>query len=122
MDHAPHVLQARDSTILQARDSTSCPDSISGGGIAGIVIGTIVGTLLIIWLLRVCSLPGAWGDGKRDYGYSSSGGGGGGGPVEVRTSHRRRRSSPSYMDYVEKPSRSRRYRGEVRRPAKVYLS
>ncbi|KAF7593416.1 hypothetical protein BBP40_011518 [Aspergillus hancockii] len=97
--------------ILQARQASSdnCPDSISGGGIAGIVIGSIAGTLLLLWLWRVCSLPGAQGGGEPDYGYSSHSGGG----YETRHRHRRRRS-PSYYEYVEKPS--------VRRPAKVYLS
>ncbi|PKX91958.1 uncharacterized protein P174DRAFT_433372 [Aspergillus novofumigatus IBT 16806] len=110
-----NILQARQSTTTSS-ESCNCPDSISGGGIAGIVIGSIVGTLLLIWLFRVCSLPGAWGGGEPDYGYS------GGGGTEVRSTHRRSRSSPSYVEYVDKPSRSRRYREDVRRPAKVYLN
>ncbi|KAH1353439.1 hypothetical protein KXV22_001802 [Aspergillus fumigatus] len=109
-----NILQARQST--SSSDNCNCPNSISGGGIAGIVIGSIVGTLLLIWLFRVCSLPGAWGGGEPDHGYS------GGGGTEVRSTHRRSRSSPSYVDYVDKPSRSRRYREDIRRPAKVYLN
>ncbi|KAE8380060.1 hypothetical protein BDV26DRAFT_258214 [Aspergillus bertholletiae] len=52
--------------LLETRQTSSdnCPDSISGGGIAGIVIGSIAGTLLLLWLWRVCSLPGARGDGE----------------------------------------------------------
>ncbi|GFF49964.1 hypothetical protein IFM51744_07215 [Aspergillus udagawae] len=109
-----NILQARQSS--SSSDNCNCPSGISGGGIAGIVIGTIAGTLLLIWLFRVCSLPGAFGGGEPDYGYS------GGGGTEVRSTHRRRRSSPSYVEYVEKPSRSRRRREDIRRPAKVYLN
>ncbi|KAH1661543.1 hypothetical protein KXX15_001130 [Aspergillus fumigatus] len=109
-----NILQARQST--SSSDNCNCPNSISGGGIAGIVIGSIVGTLLLIWLFRVCSLPGAWGGGEPDHGYS------GGGGTEVRSTHRRSRSSPSYVDCVDKLSRSRRYREDIRRPAKVYLN
>ncbi|KAF7137028.1 hypothetical protein CNMCM5793_006832 [Aspergillus hiratsukae] len=110
-----NILQARQST--SSSDSCNCPDSISGGGIAGIVLGTIVGTLLLIWLFRVCSLPGAPAGGDpADYGYS------GGGGTEVRSTHRRRRSSPLTVEYVEKPGRSRRHRDDIRRPAKVYLN
>ncbi|KAL4897780.1 hypothetical protein BDV59DRAFT_168526, partial [Aspergillus ambiguus] len=97
--------------ILQPRQQTSdCPSTISGGGIAGIVLGTIAGTLLILWLLRLCSLPGARGGGVPDWGYSTVGG------TETRHRRRRRRRSPSYYEYVEKPEHR-----SVRRPAKVYL-
>lgn len=103
-DVQPNNLHARQSS------SNECPSTISGGGIAGIVIGTIAGTLLIQWLIRLCQLPGARGEASPDYKYSS--------PVGVETRHRhrsRRRRSPTY-EYVEKPS------GSVRRPAKVYLN
>ncbi|PWY92635.1 hypothetical protein BO70DRAFT_357773 [Aspergillus heteromorphus CBS 117.55] len=91
---------------LRTRDEPSsvgggggCPSTISGGGIAGIVLGTIAGTLLLLWLFRLCTMP-------REEGV-----------LTTRTQHRRRRRrrSPGFY-YVEKP------RGEVRRPAKVYLS
>src|SRR4051794_3163110 len=47
------VLPHRPSLLLLARQSgsTSC-NCISGGSIAGIVIGTILGTLLILWLFN----------------------------------------------------------------------
>ncbi|KAJ5769225.1 hypothetical protein N7520_003784 [Penicillium odoratum] len=94
-----------------------CPSTISGGAIAGIVIGTIAGTLLLLWLWRVCRLPGAWsGGGEPDVGYR---------PPVTRTRGRRRRSTGSYVDVIEKPHSSRssrQYRENVRRPAKVYLS
>ncbi|PLB53178.1 hypothetical protein P170DRAFT_125104 [Aspergillus steynii IBT 23096] len=101
--------------ILHARQESSggsdnCPSTISGGAIAGIVIGSIAGTLLILWLFKVCALPGARDGGEPDYGYVSGKGG-------TETRHRRRRRrSPSYVEYIEKPPRS------VRRPAKVYLN
>lgn len=110
--------QAPTLNILHTRQESSggsdnCPSTISGGAIAGIVIGTIAGTLLILWLFKVCALPGARNGGEPDYGYVSGKGGGG---TETRHRHRRRRRSPSYVEYVEKPPRS------VRRPAKVYLN
>ncbi|KAJ6111859.1 hypothetical protein N7523_007920 [Penicillium sp. IBT 18751x] len=100
---------------LVARAPDGCPSTISGGGIAGIVLGSIAGTLLILWLWRVCSLPGAWSGGKEpDLGYR---------PPVTRTSssRRRRRSRGPYVDYVEK-SPSRRYRDDVRRPQRVYIA
>ncbi|KAL5359779.1 hypothetical protein BJX96DRAFT_61940 [Aspergillus floccosus] len=105
------VSQAPITNLLQPRQNTSsdCPSTISGGGIAGIVLGTIAGTLLILWLVRLCSLPGAFNGEVPEREYSTTGG--------METRHRRRRRrSPTYFEYVEKPARS------VRRPAKVYLS
>ncbi|KAJ5460042.1 uncharacterized protein N7458_001594 [Penicillium daleae] len=104
---------------LAPRDSNGCPSTLSGGSIAGIVIGSIFGTLFLIWLWRFLKLPWGGDDGS-DVGYR---------PPITRTAagdeRRRRRRRPSNVDYyVEKPrsSSSRRYRDEVRRPAKVYLS
>ncbi|OQD76918.1 hypothetical protein PENDEC_c003G00530 [Penicillium decumbens] len=100
---------------IVARASDGCPSTISGGGIAGIVLGSIAGTLLILWLWRVFRLPGAWSnnDAEPDVGYRA--------PVARSSSGRRRRRSR--VDYVEKPvSVSRRYRDDVRRPQKVYLA
>lgn len=98
-----------------------CPATISSGGIAGIVIGSIAGTLLVLWLWRLFKLPGAFsGGGEPDVGYR---------PPITRSSGRRRRSREPRIDYVEKPRRSssRRYRDDyyrddVRRPAKVYMT
>ncbi|KAI1264923.1 hypothetical protein F5Y18DRAFT_71048 [Xylariaceae sp. FL1019] len=50
------------STVVPA--STSHGITLSGGAIAGIVIGSIVGFLLILWLIRSCTNlgnPGLWG-------------------------------------------------------------
>ncbi|RAK99887.1 uncharacterized protein BO80DRAFT_426265 [Aspergillus ibericus CBS 121593] len=90
--------------LLYTRADTNCPNTISGGGIAGIVLGTIAGTLLILWLFRLCAVDAG---GDSDYGDTNL-------ATTTRTRRRRRRSPTFY--YVEKP------RGEVRRPAKVYLS
>ncbi|KAJ5455154.1 hypothetical protein N7475_010275 [Penicillium sp. IBT 31633x] len=111
------------NSILAPRQSSggdNCPSTISGGAVAGIVIGSIAGTLLLLWLWRICRLPGAWsGGGEPDVGYR---------PPITRSStssrgrRSRRRPSASYVDYVEKPVSTRRYRDhdDVRRPAKVY--
>ncbi|KAJ5198010.1 uncharacterized protein N7498_007127 [Penicillium cinerascens] len=110
-------LQAPINSPIVARAPAGCPSTISGGAIAGIVLGSIAGTLLVLWLWRVCQLPGAWsGGGEPDVGYR---------PPIARSSRgrRRRRSRGAYADYVEKPpSVSRRYRDDVRRPQKVYIA
>ncbi|KAJ5520237.1 hypothetical protein N7463_000690 [Penicillium fimorum] len=113
--------------MLEPRQSTggeSCPSTISSGGIAGIVIGSIAGTLLILWLWRIFRLPGAWSGGDTpDVGYRA--------PItrsSTSSRGRKKRRRPSaYGEYVEKPTtvRSvRRYsnRDDLRRPAKVYMT
>jgi len=115
--------QAPINSILEPRQSSggdNCPSTIGGGAIAGIVIGSIAGTLLILWLWRVFSLPAAWSGGDTpDVGYR---------PPIVRSSastrgrRKRRRPSGTYVDYAEKPTSTRRYRDDVRRPAKVYMT
>ncbi|KAJ5289016.1 hypothetical protein N7478_002046 [Penicillium angulare] len=101
----------------RASGGDSCPSTISGGAIAGIVIGSIAGTLLLIWIWHVCRLPGAFSGGREpDVGYR---------PPVTRTRGRRRRSTGSYVDVVEKPistRSSRRYRDDVRHPPRVYVS
>lgn len=102
---------------IAARATDGCPSTISSGGIAGIVLGSIAGTLLLLWLWRLCTMPGVWGSSEPDVGYR---------PPSTRARGSRRRSTGSYVDVVEKPrvsrSTTRRYRDDVRRPAKVYLS
>ncbi|KOS41425.1 hypothetical protein ACN38_g7693 [Penicillium nordicum] len=114
------------NSILEPRQSSgaNCPSTISGGGIAGIVIGSIAGTLLILWLWRICRLPGALSGDTSEVGYR---------PPITRSStssrgqRQRRRPSGTYIDYVEKPTSvrsARRYRDrdDLRRPAKVYMT
>lgn len=111
------LFQAPVNSPLAPRASGECPSTIGGGAIAGIVIGSIAGTLLVLWLWRVFKLPGAWsGGGEPDVGYRP--------PITRSRGRRKRRNSRgSYVDYVEKPrSGSRRYREDVRRPAKVYMT
>jgi len=54
--------QASTTTIVATNPSGGA--TLDGGAIAGIVIGSIVGFLFILWLLRSCTNlgnPGAWG-------------------------------------------------------------
>ncbi|OJJ72029.1 hypothetical protein ASPBRDRAFT_43430 [Aspergillus brasiliensis CBS 101740] len=106
-------LHQTNTNTFSPRDNPDCPNTISGGGIAGIVLGTIAGTLLILWLWHLCSLPGSGSTWGSDYGESA--------PVTSTTTRRRRRrhSSPTVY-YLEKHGGGGG--GSVRRPTKVYLS
>ncbi|KAI1737755.1 hypothetical protein F4680DRAFT_205500 [Xylaria scruposa] len=59
------VLASRQSTTTVVTDgSSSGGTTLSGGAIAGIVIGSIAGFLLLLWILRSCGVwgrPGLWG-------------------------------------------------------------
>lgn len=107
--------QTRNSNnLLSPRDNPDCPNTISGGGIAGIVLGTIAGTLLILWLWHLCSLPGASSSGGSDYGEANL--------ATSTTRRRRRRHSSPTVYYLEKHPSGHGGGGSVRRPTKVYLS
>ncbi|RAH66943.1 uncharacterized protein BO66DRAFT_394220 [Aspergillus aculeatinus CBS 121060] len=93
--------------LFQSRDDSNCPNSISGGGIAGIVLGTMAGTLLLLWLWKLCAMNHEM-ESEPDYGETNL-------PTNRARHRHRQRRSPSYY-YVEKP------RSSVRRPAKVYLN
>ncbi|KAJ5749540.1 hypothetical protein N7533_006568 [Penicillium manginii] len=59
------TLQAPIGSVHVTRQSSSgesCPITISSRSIAGIVLGLISGTLLLIWLWRACQLSGATGN------------------------------------------------------------
>ncbi|KAI3324880.1 hypothetical protein HD806DRAFT_493876 [Xylariaceae sp. AK1471] len=59
------VLAGRQATTTVVTDSgNKGTTALSGGAIAGIVIGSIAGVLLVLWIIRSCSnlgRPGIWG-------------------------------------------------------------
>ncbi|TGJ82684.1 hypothetical protein E0Z10_g6081 [Xylaria hypoxylon] len=61
------ILTARQetTTIITSGGSSSSGSNLSGGAIAGIVIGSIAGLLLLWWIIRSCSnmgRPATWGN------------------------------------------------------------
>ncbi|KAI1332472.1 hypothetical protein F5Y16DRAFT_357872 [Xylariaceae sp. FL0255] len=61
---ASNVLTARQGATTTVVAQSSGAATLSGGAIAGIVIGSIVGFLLILWIIRSClnlGSPGLWG-------------------------------------------------------------
>ncbi|KAL2841506.1 hypothetical protein BJX68DRAFT_172610 [Aspergillus pseudodeflectus] len=124
-DHILNLLPRQSTSDSDSGGSTSCscPSTIGGGAIAGIVIGSIAGTLLLIWLWRTCMVTSAINEAEHT--GTPVVVGNGGYPTNEATTHyrRRRRRSPTY-EYSEKPYRSRSGgdRGSVRRPRRVYLT
>jgi hypothetical protein len=112
------ITQAPTNYILprQSSGGDSCPSTIDGGTIAGIVIGSIAGTLFLQLLWWFFKLPGAWvccgGSESDDYN-----------PPIVRerersTHHRkRRRSHPTTTTHM---SYGTSRMSSVRSPPKVY--
>ncbi|KAL4930490.1 uncharacterized protein BDV17DRAFT_39708 [Aspergillus undulatus] len=115
-----HVLTPRQSTNDDS--GCNCPSTISGGAIAGIVIGSIAGTLLLIWLWRTCMTTTALHEAEKTGApvYTTRDGY----PANEATTHhrrRRRRVSPySEKGYGRRSSVGRG--GDVRRPRRVYLA
>ncbi|KAL7620611.1 hypothetical protein AAE478_009606 [Parahypoxylon ruwenzoriense] len=60
------VIAARQQapTAVVAQENGEATQTLSGGAIAGIVIGSIAGFLLLLWVIRSCGNlghPGIWG-------------------------------------------------------------
>ncbi|KAI1184130.1 hypothetical protein F5B17DRAFT_95553 [Nemania serpens] len=59
------ILAIRQATTTVIADDSGTPGSVlSGGAIAGIVIGSIAGVFLLIWIIRSCTTwgrPDSWG-------------------------------------------------------------
>lgn len=56
--------QSATTTVVSTGNSGNDSQTLNGGSIAGIVIGSIVGILLLVWIIRSCSnlgKPGGWG-------------------------------------------------------------
>ncbi|KXJ86241.1 hypothetical protein Micbo1qcDRAFT_168532 [Microdochium bolleyi] len=61
---ATRVVAARQVTTTIVSEPVVVDNGLSGGAIAGIVIGSIAGFLLICWIIRACmnwGRPGEWG-------------------------------------------------------------
>ncbi|KAI1375476.1 hypothetical protein F4677DRAFT_138968 [Hypoxylon crocopeplum] len=61
------VISARQqgTTTVVAQSNGESSQTLSGGAIAGIVIGSIAGFLLLLWIIRSCTNfrnPAVWGD------------------------------------------------------------
>jgi hypothetical protein len=97
------VLFTRQSTVTvtaaPAGDNTSSGSQLSGGAIAGIVVGSIIGFLLLLWIIRSCFNLGAPPGQQRDAWYND---------LPRRHSHSLRYSQHSSR------SRSRRRRSSTR--------
>ncbi|ROW03677.1 hypothetical protein VMCG_05366 [Cytospora schulzeri] len=125
----PHAitrfLETRQSTTTVQSDQSSSGSNLSGGAIAGIVIGSIVGFLLLWWIFKSLSNLGAPPQEKRDpawYDDVSA--------KRSRSRHSRRASRGSYYVQETYPRRSSREVTRVvqpvyvepRRPSRTYAT
>ncbi|KAI4595894.1 hypothetical protein KJ359_006533 [Pestalotiopsis sp. 9143b] len=115
---------ATTTVVAPANNNNNNNNGLSGGAIAGIVIGSVLGFLLLCWLLYSCfnlSRPRDWGEtfGEKETTYVRS-------PSRRRSSHHHhhhgsRRTSEVRPVYVETRGRSPRspqpvyYARDVRR-------
>lgn len=117
-------LQARQSTPTGRSDQSTSGSNLSGGAIAGIVIGSIVGFLLLWWIIKSLGNLGAPPQEKRDpawYDDVSA--------MGRRSRHGRRTSRASYYVQETQPRRSSREVTRVvqpvyvepRRPSRSYV-
>ncbi|KAI1192451.1 hypothetical protein F5X97DRAFT_329626 [Nemania serpens] len=104
------ILTIRQATTTVIADDTGTQGSVlSGGAIAGIVIGSIAGVLLLLWILRSCTnmgRPQTWGDTyepEREKRHSSAGG-----VYHVETTPHRHRSHSHARSHHHHHSRSPR--------------
>ncbi|KAG7120676.1 hypothetical protein HYQ44_020201 [Verticillium longisporum] len=64
LDGTTFTVEATTTVVAEPSDGNDGGTNLSGGEIAGIVIGSIVGVLLLFWIVRSCGMwgqPGLWG-------------------------------------------------------------
>ncbi|KAK4150895.1 hypothetical protein C8A00DRAFT_45789 [Chaetomidium leptoderma] len=110
------------STTTNNNDSPDDAQTLSGGAIAGIVIGSVAGFLLLVWIIRSCTNLGAppgdeavpgrpWYGGVRDEHYPPRNGHGHGRARSRGRSRHSHRDSSGHHHHHHGHSRSRSYGG-----------